>query len=216
MTQMSAQMQQLDLIHDIGQKASFIVTTSPPVISLNRESKELYAGVESSMVLSVWTGSKTVEAGTEVCLTTSRGMVVKTDQAGTKFSNKVFVSLPAGEPFQTISAKILVKAVLSNQKDSSSIEHKVTITDPWSNMDVHFLPAFYTTFHLLTAMDKKFLQIFLYPLTETSFSLSNHQMVLSGGSSNQELYLTPINKDGCLGCQQQLAAQHLISQRPGA
>ena len=126
-------------------------------------------------------------------------MMAKTDQDDCNLSSTVLVSLPAGEPFQTISARIIVKAVLTNQKDSSSIEHKVTITDPWSKLDkevfVHFIPAFYTTFHLLTALDKKFLQIFLFPLTETRFSLSSHKMVLSGGSSRQELSLTPINKD---------------------
>ena len=93
-----------------------------------------------------------------------------------------------------------MKAVLTNQKDSSSIEHKVTITNPWSKLDkevfVHFNSAFYNTFPLLTALEKKFLQIFLFPLTETSFSLSSHKMVLSGGSSRQVLSLTPINKDG--------------------
>jgi len=200
MTQMSVQMQQLDLIHNIGTQASFNVTSSPPVISLNRERSELFAGLECPMVLSILTGSKTVEAGTQVCLTSSRGMMIKTDQTGMEFSTKVFVSLPAGEPFQTISAKILVKCVLSNQKDSSSIEHKVTISDPWSNIEkdvfVHFIPAFYTTFHLLTAMDKKFLQIFLYPLTETSFSLSQHKLVFLGESTSQELSLTPINGEG--------------------
>jgi len=200
MTQMSAQMQQMDFLHSVGSKAFFTVTSSPPIISLNRESKELYAGVESSMLLNVWTGSKTVEAGTEVCLTTSRGMLAKTAHPGNEFASTVTVSLPAGDPFETISARIIVKAVLTNQKDSSSIEHRVTITDPWSKVDkdvfVHFIPAFYTTFHLLTAMDKKFLQIFLFPLTETSFSLSDHQMVFTGGSSRPELSLTPINKDG--------------------
>ena len=118
MTQMSAQMEQIDFIHNIGPKTFFTVTSSPPIISLNRESKELYAGVESSMVLNVWTGSKTVEAGTEVCLTTSRGMMAKTDQDDCEFSSTVIVSLPAGEPFQTISARIIVNAVLTNKKDS--------------------------------------------------------------------------------------------------
>jgi len=111
----------------------------------------------------------------------------------------VKVSLPAGDPFQTISANIIVKATLSNQKDSSSIEHKVTILDPWSKQEkdivVHFIPAFYTTFHLLTAMDKKFLQIFVYPLTDTNFSLSKHRMTIHEGSNSQKLSLTPINKD---------------------
>jgi len=200
MTQMSAQMQQLDLIHTLGSQSSFIVTSSPPIISLNRDSKELYAGVESFMMLNVWTGSKTVVQGTEICFSTSRGMLAKSDSQEEEFSSSVRVSLPAGEPFQTISVRIRVKAALTNQKDSSSIEHKVTISDPWAKVDkevfVHFIPAFYTAFHLLTALDKKFLQIFLYPLTETSFHLSDHQMVFFGGSSRPELSLTPINKDG--------------------
>jgi len=200
MTQMSAQMQQLDFMHSIDSQASFTVTSSPPIISLNRDSKELYAGVENLMVLNVWTGSKTVLEGTEVSFTTSRGMLARPDTPGGEFSSTVIVSLPAGDPFQTISAKIIVKATLTNQKDSSSIEHKVTITDPWAKVDkdvfVHFIPAFYTTFHLLTALDKKFLQIFLYPLTDTNFSLSDHQMVFCAGSSRPQMSLTPINKDG--------------------
>jgi hypothetical protein len=73
-----------------------------PIYPKNKESKELYAGVESSMVLNVWTRSKTVEAGTEVCLATSGGMMAKTNQDDCKFSSTVLVSFPAGEPFQTI------------------------------------------------------------------------------------------------------------------
>ena len=70
------------------------------------------------MLLNVWTRSKTVEAGTEVCLATSGGMMAKTDQDDCKFSSTVLVSFPAGEPFQTISARIIVNAVLTNKKDS--------------------------------------------------------------------------------------------------
>jgi len=201
MTQMSSQMRQVDFIHPIGQsQSSFTVTSSPPIISLNRDSKELYAGVESFMMLSVWTGSKTVVEGTEICFSTSRGMLAKPDTPGGEFSSSVRVSLPAGEPFHTISARIRVKVALTNQKDSSSVEHKVTITDPWAKVDkevfVHFIPAFYTTFQLLTALDKKFLQIFLYPLTDTNFYLSDHKMEFSAGSSRPELSMTPINKKG--------------------
>jgi hypothetical protein len=145
-------------------QTSFSLTTLQ-VSFLNRESKELSAGVMGS-----------------------------TDQKDCMLSSTVLVSPPAGEPFQIISAKITVKAVLTKQKNSSFIEQNVTVTNPWSKVDkdvfVHFIPAFYTTFHLLTAIDKKLM------LTETSFSLCSQKMVMSGGSSRQELSLTPMNKVG--------------------
>ena len=114
---------------------------------------------------------------------------------GEEYADKITVSLPHGEPFQTLSLTIQVCCVLANKKDASTIEHKIEIEDPWSekrkSVLVHFTPAFYTTFSLLTALEKKFLQIFVYPVGENSFVLDHHRLELS--STPADLSVTAIN-----------------------
>ena len=147
----------------------FTVTSVKPAVALNRASQdcELYAGLENRMVVSVHTGSCGVEEGTLLALSCSRGLTVRMDNnSSTAGSQQLMLPLPAGKPFTNISVKIVVLAALANQKDSTTIEHKVSIRDPWSPKEteifVHFIPAFYTTFQLQTAMAKKFLQVNFY------------------------------------------------------
>ena len=134
-------------------------------MALNRASQdsELYAGLENKMVVSVHTGSCGVEEGTLLALSCSRGLTVRMENSSTAGSQQLMMPLPAGKPFTNISVKVVVLAALVNQKDSTTIEHKVSIRDPWSSKEteifVHFIPAFYTTFQLQTAMAKKFLQV---------------------------------------------------------
>ena len=138
-------------------------------MALNRASQdcELYAGLENRMVVSVHTGSCGVEEGTLLALSCSRGLTVRMENSKSATagpgSQQLMLPLPAGKPFTNISVKVVVLATLANQKDSTTIEHKVSIRDPWSTketeMFVHFIPAFYTTFQLQTAMAKKFLQV---------------------------------------------------------
>ena len=169
LTQLSITTKQLDLLCPLTTTtALFSVTSVKPAVALNRASQdcELYAGLENRMVVSVHTGSCGVEEGTLLALSCSRGLTARMDNSNSSSvtgSQQLMLPLPAGKPFTNISVKIVVLAALANQKDSTTIEHKVSIRDPWSPKEteifVHFIPAFYTTFQLQTAMAKKFLQV---------------------------------------------------------
>ena len=170
LTQLSITTKHLDLLCPLPTTTAgslFTVTSVKPAVALNRASQdcELYAGLENRMVVSVHTGSCGVEEGTLLALSCSRGLTVRMDNgnSSTAGSQQLMLPLPAGKPFTNISVKVVVLAALANQKDSTTIEHKVSIRDPWSPKEteifVHFIPAFYTTFQLQTAMAKKFLQV---------------------------------------------------------
>lgn len=195
LVQLSTNIHHMELLQDIVSSGPlFSVVSSQPVISLNRDTTELFAGLENSLVLTVETGSRLVEAGTELVLHASRGMRMRTGE-GEEFQDKINVVLPHGDPFQSLSVTIQVCCVLANKKDASTIEHRIEIEDPWSEKSksvlVHFTPAFYTTFSLLTALKKKFLQIFVYPVGENSFVLEQHRLELC--SAPADLSVTAIN-----------------------
>ena len=147
------------------------------------------------MVVSVHTGSCGVEEGTLVSLSCSRGLLVRPE--GGALAAQAMVPLPAGEPFTTVSTTVTVLADLVNQKDSGSIEHRLTVRDPWSPKDteifVHFVPAFYTTVELQTVMARKFLQVLVFPVAEPALTLSEHRLEVE---TPADLALTPINEEG--------------------
>ena len=95
---------------------------------------------------------------------------------------------------------VKVRAVLNSQKDNSNIEHRVTITDPWggraTDVLVHFIPSFYTTFQLQTAMSRKFLQVYVLPLARSDLVLSQHRMEILDSHHSPELSLKPVNGEG--------------------
>ena len=197
MTQMSVMIQGVEFLYDItGTCPLYQVIMCPPVISVNKDVRQLFAGLDNDLILTVSTGSQVVKAGTKIKIQASKGLKLRNDESQ-YYSDNIEVSLDGGEAYQTIEAKFQVKCNLSNQKDTSTIEHKLIISDPWSGKTkdafIHFIPAFYTTFNLLTAMDKKFLQIFVFPFGDNCFVLSRHQLTLS--DTCQELSLTPINND---------------------
>jgi len=198
MTQMSIQLKQLDFLHSIttaGQR--FQVTSEPPVIVVNKGEGDLYAGVTNAMVLSVFCGSREIKEGTEVKLVGSRGLLLSDSVDNDDLKTEAVVKLPAGKPFESISKPILVRAVLLGQKDNTNIEHRVTVFDPWSEKEkdvlIHFIPSFYTTFQLQTAMSKKFLQVYVNPLSRRNLSLTNHKIDIIDSDKFPELSLTPIN-----------------------
>ena len=194
LAQLSISLQGNEFLEDISLPL-FSVVTSDPVVSLNKGSGELYAGLDNVLDLSVMTGSRVVEPGTRISLQASRGLRLRTDTAQ-EYADTIEVELPGAGAYQTISSPVHVRCFLSNQKDASTIEHRVQISDPWGaarDAFIHFTPAFYSTFQLLTAMDKKFLQIFLFPVGDNCFRLDSHKMTLS--ALPEELSLTPINSD---------------------
>ena len=197
LVQLSTNILGMELLQDVTTTGPlFRVVSSQPVISLNRDSRELFAGMDNVLVLTVETGSRVVEEGTELTLHSSRGMKMRTGSKEEEYSDKINVVLPRGDPYQSLSVSIQVKSVLANKKDASTIEHKIEIEDPWNkkskNVLIHFTPAFYTTFSLLTALEKKFLQIFVYPVGDNSFVLDQHKLELCNSS---DLTVTAINRE---------------------
>ena len=84
------------------------------------------------MVVRVHTGSHSVRKGTKISIQTLRGLQVKAKIEDT-YGDQAAVELPDGEPFTEISATVFVRSELNNRKDSSTIEHKIQIRDPWSS-----------------------------------------------------------------------------------
>ena len=197
MLQMSVKIQSIEFLYDIDKPCPlFKVISSPPVVGFNKDDKELFAGLDNVLTLSVQTGSQVVTPGTKIQLQSSRGMKMRSKE-DEGYSDQIEVEIAGGEAYQVIDTKVHVKCALGNQKDSSTIEHRVQITDPWSaikrDVFIHFTPAFYTTFNLLTALQKKFLQIFVFPVADNCFIFSQHKLSLS--DNVEELNLTPINND---------------------
>jgi len=149
------------------------------------------------MMLSVFCGSREVEEGTEVKLVGSRGLLICDSTGDGELKTEAVVKLPAGKPFESISKAIQVRAVLLGQKDDTNIEHRVTVADPWTGKEkdvlIHFIPSFYTTFQLQTAMSKKFLQVYVIPSSKHNLTLTNHKIEIVDGDKFPELSLTPIN-----------------------
>ena len=194
LVQMSTRIQSNEFLEDLSHPL-FSVVTSSPVVSLNKGTGELYAGLDNVLVLSLQTGSQVVEPGTRIGLQASRGLRLRVDETQ-EYADNIEIELAGAGAYQTIIAEVRVKCSLSNQKDASTVEHRVQISDPWGaakDAFIHFTPAFYTTFQLLTAMDKKFLQTFLFPVGDNCFKLSSHKMSLS--VPPEELSLTPINNN---------------------
>jgi hypothetical protein len=161
--------------------------------------------------LSVCCGSFAIAAGTEIELVCSRGLqlaATPTTTAPPAFSSRLLIALPAAQPFTTVSVSLLALAELANQKDAAGRQHVVTIAAPWGDLDaggattttldvpLHFVPAFYTTFSLLTVMADKFLQLTVNVLCEgvSGFRLSGAELELANAEQCPQLRLAPLSE----------------------
>ena len=157
-------------------------------------------------------GSFALAAGTEIELVCSRGLqlaTTPTSAAPPAFSSRLLIALPAAQPFTTVSVSLLALAELANQKDAAGRQHVVTIAAPWGDLDaggatttttmdvpLHFVPAFYTTFSLLTVMADKFLQLTVNVLCEgvSGFRLSGAELELANAEQCPQLRLAPLSE----------------------
>ena len=195
MSQMLVQVKSVEFLYDITEQQCplFSVGSIAPTLSLDKDVGDLFAGVDTLLTININTGSQHVEPGTRIMIRCEPGLQIRSSR-DEEYSNLLELELAGGgQPFQNISNSVFVKSKLHNQKDVSSIEQKVRIKHPWSSEEkeilLHFTPAFYTTFHLLTALDKKFLQVFVFPVGHNLFSLRNHNISLSSDS----MTMIPIN-----------------------
>jgi len=199
LNQMSLHMKQLNLLQNIPLPTpAFTVTTEEPVIILNKGEGELYAGIENKLSLSIFSGSESVEPGTEVELTCSRGVGLRDPTFQEQFARSLKLTFPGGESFQTLSLSLLVRSELENKKDSSTIEVVITVSNPWTGVSkditLHFVPVIYSTFNLLTAMSKKFLQITVFSPCARNFVLTDGALEVVNHDQFSNLLVTPINQ----------------------
>jgi hypothetical protein len=189
--------------------------------------------------LSVNCGSWTIAAGTQLELVCSRGLQLAlpaTDDSPPVFGSRLLVPLPAGgEPFATLSVTLLALAELTNQKEATGRQYLVSIAAPWQqqqnnskddvklveptaargaalDVTLHFVPAFYTSFNLLTVMARKFLQLSVHVLCDIGgdgglsyagggggggFRLANARLeLLAKAAAEDHLSLVPLHNEG--------------------
>ena len=150
------------------------------------------------MSLSVYCGSENIISGTELQLNCSRGVQLRNPEHNLEYSSTLSVQFPAGEPFQTVSVGLLVLADLENKKDATSSPVSITVTNPWNEetkeIFLHFVPVIYSTFSLLTAMSKKFLQVTVLSPSSGNYVLKNGRMEIINVQQISGLKLTPINQ----------------------
>ena len=133
-------------------------------------------------------------------MTCGRGLVARTSGANHEYNPTVVVTFPGGQPFETVSQDIWVFCKLENKKDANSVEYTVRIQDPWrqTTMDIclNFVPILYSTFNLLTAMDKKFVQVKVICMSnETSYKLTGVNMELVNQENLPGLELRSMNQN---------------------
>ena len=168
----------------------------------------------------MYCGSTAIPAGTQLELTCSRGLQLAAASSPTAFATRLQVPLPGGQPFTTVGVTLLALAELTNQKDATGRQYLVSIVAPWhrkeqdegdvvdgtrSGLDVtlHFVPAFYTTFNLLTVMERKFLQLTVSVLCDAASSCGSdgenscHTAVGGGGFRLSNAILELANADQC-------------------
>ena len=148
--------------------------------------------------LSIFSGSESVEPGTEVELTCSRGVGLRDPTFQEQFARSLKLTFPGGESFQTLSLSLLVRSELENKKDSSTIEVVISVSNPWTGVSkditLHFVPVIYSTFNLLTAMSKKFLQITVFSPCARNFVLTDGALEVVNQDQFSNLLVTPINQ----------------------
>ncbi|XP_021932391.1 trafficking protein particle complex subunit 10 isoform X2 [Zootermopsis nevadensis] len=178
----------------INPRVSFEVMREPSSVILNKGEKDLLAGLEQEMVLTVSAGSYTI--GENVCLRlrTSRGLQMQVKSSEESLTRDLEVPLPQSEPFQTLSILLRVLAELPPQKDAGTIEHKVTLQCPWKpeekNIALHFQPPLMSSFRLHTAYTRKFVQILVIGLNVQMLELTEPTLTLTG---NQDVRLGSLN-----------------------
>ncbi|PNF25423.1 hypothetical protein B7P43_G08798 [Cryptotermes secundus] len=178
----------------ISPRVNFEVMKEPSTLTLNKGEKDLLAGLEQEMVLTVCAGSYAIAKDTSLRLRTSRGLQMQVKSSEESLVRDLEVPLPQSEPFQTLSILLRVLAELPPQKDGSITEHKVTLQCPWTpeekNIILHFQPPLMSSFRLHTAHTRKFVQIVVVGLNVQMLELSEPTLTVTG---NEDIKLGSLN-----------------------
>ncbi|XP_067013704.2 trafficking protein particle complex subunit 10 [Anabrus simplex] len=179
----------------INPRVTFEVVEVPSTVMLNKGEKDLLAGLEQEMVLTVSPGTFTVAEDTCLRLRMSRGLEMQLKESSEPLVRELTVTLPLLKPFETWSVHLRVLADLPPQKDSSIIEHKVILHYPWAGEEktitLHFQPPLMSTFRLHTATLRKFVQVTVVGLNVQRLRLNEPK--LTTASTNQEVDLLSLN-----------------------
>nr|CAD7573679.1 unnamed protein product [Timema californicum] len=161
-------------------RVGFEVTREPPSVTLNMGGKDLLAGLEQDMVLTVSSGSQRIEEGACLKLHASRGLLLQVQSSEESLCQEILVPLLQTEPFTTLSMQLRVMAELPPKRDSLVIEHKVMVQCPWLVEDriipLHFKPPFMSTCRLHTAQVRKFVQVVVAGLTTQMVELREPEL----------------------------------------
>ncbi|XP_046985474.1 trafficking protein particle complex subunit 10 [Schistocerca americana] len=176
-------------------RLSFRVVREPSSVSLNKGEKDLLAGLEQEMVLTVSSGSFSIDEGTCIRLRTSRGLCMQLKDSSEPLSNEVTVCLPEAQPFETKSMLMKVLADMPPVKDNTAVEHKVSLHLPWTseekNITLHFQPSFKTSCRLYTEHANKFIQIVVCGLNQQMIELKDPELVIKGNKDHSLLSHNP-------------------------
>ncbi|KAJ8679613.1 hypothetical protein QAD02_015400 [Eretmocerus hayati] len=175
------------LTSSLEPRLCYSVAKTQPTIFLHC-SRDLLAGLVQSIELVISSGSVRISEGSKLKIRTSRGLTISTIDE-TRDNRKcalreIELPIPACEPFDTTKIKLDVLADLPPKKDSSSMEHKLSIQCPWNSeesISLHFGTPLMSTMKLHTAKRRKFIQVIVVGSSSQLLQLTEPQ--LSSGTS---------------------------------
>lgn len=172
----------------------FQVAKTQPTVSLN-STRDLLAGLVQNIELIISSGSLRITKNDVLKLRTSRGFTLRCDEAEASGHKEYSINLPECEPFQVAKIPLKVFVDLPPKKESSSIEHKLSIQCPWGTEEsiaLTFAPPLMSVMKLHTAKQRKYLQIIVTGLNSQLLQLTEPQLASSSSVDVNFKSLNPV------------------------
>ncbi|XP_054271357.1 trafficking protein particle complex subunit 10-like [Macrosteles quadrilineatus] len=171
----------LEFLSDcIKPRLKYEVVDMPITTRLIKGEKDLLAGLPQTLVVNIHTGSRHIPHSSVLRLHTTAGLTLQLTETDTP-SRQLDIALPAAPPFKTLELPIIVFAELAPQRDSSPIDHVITLRCPWVEDEkpllLQFQPPFLTVSRLHTAYLHKFIHVSVVGLSDRLLQLSQPQLV---------------------------------------
>lgn len=189
----------------VGSHMCFYVINEEPTLkvlqltNLEGSTQDILAGIVQSVVLQLNSGSSHFEDNMSISLRASHGLKMKLEtDMKRELSDEINLNIsPALAPFETFTIPLAIKAKLTAQKDSSAVEHSISLT--WTPSDsnslkvisahFHLLPPFLSFHKLHTCNQRKFVEISVHCLTNNQFSMRNPDLKLL---ENSDILIKPL------------------------
>ncbi|XP_024942928.1 trafficking protein particle complex subunit 10 isoform X2 [Cephus cinctus] len=178
----------------LNPRLCYEVAKTQPTIFL-KCGRDLLAGLTQDLELTINSGSVKITEDSTLKLRSSRGLTFQSSTNGNLMVREMVIPLAPCEPFQTTKIELKVLAELPPKKDSSSIEHMLTVQCPWDaeeSIPLHFAPPFMSDMKLHTAERRKFLQIIVTGLTGQLLQLTEPQLTTSASMDISFKSLNPV------------------------